>query len=568
MRTNITRGTRMRGLMGYLVGPGKTNEHEEQHLIAGDSAIMAEYGHEILDGAAAAAIAADLDRPRELFGVEVTRNKVRTDENGEAVRDSAGAIVKDRVAADVWHCSLSLAAEEGQLTDEQWGRISTDFVQRMGFAGEDIGKADCRWVAVRHGLSKHGNDHVHIAVSLVREDGTKASVHKDYERSQTISRELEREYGLQVYQAPEREFPERGVRPGARESAARRGHVEPDMQRLERAVRAASSASQDESEFVRRLRQGGVLVRPRFATGRDDVIAGYSVALRPTNGEKAIWHGGGRLARDLTLPELRKGWPDQPESASDAASEWRATAKNPWKYTPVNPGRETAEPAPELFEAYAADMDRLHDYIRSVDPSDKATWAHVARETAGAYAAWSRRMEPTPGPLADAARSLARSAHLRAHETRPRPAMMPSTAAYSALIMAAAGNKKNAAAELLLLNQFARLTHAVASAHKAAGDARRMRELSQTLRGQLSAVRDGYQGVVKAEKVAENERAWQALPEELKDVRRLSQTNFGSGSPVPTKLTKADREREEAMLADRARQSRQGPDQDRGDRGR
>ncbi|KQQ18666.1 hypothetical protein ASF48_17240 [Rathayibacter sp. Leaf299] len=553
--------------MGYLVGPGKTNEHEEQHLIAGDSAIMAEYGHEVLDGAAAAAIAADLDRPRELFGVEVTRNKVRTDENGEAVRDAAGAVVKDRVAADVWHCSLSLSAEEGQLTDEQWGRISTDFVQRMGFAGEDIGKADCRWVAVRHGLSKNGNDHVHIAVSLVREDGTKASVHKDYERSQTISRELEREYGLQVYQAPEREFPERGVRPGARESAARRGHVEPDMQRLERAVRAASSASQDESEFVRRLRQGGVLVRPRFATGRDDVIAGYSVALRPTNGEKAIWHGGGRLARDLTLPELRKGWPDQPESASDAASEWRATAKNPWQYTPVNPGREVAEPAPELFEAYAADMDRLHDYIRSVDPSDKATWAHVARETAGAYAAWSRRMEPTPGPLADAARSLARSAHLRAHETTPRPAGMPSSSASTALILAAAGKNKNAAAELLLFRQLAKTSHAIMSAHKAAGDARRSAELSSTLQRQLTQVRDGYSTRIASVKAAEREQQWQALPDELKENRRLTQASFGSGSPVPTTLTKREQEAAD-QLARRARENRTQPETDRGDRGR
>jgi hypothetical protein len=49
----------------------------------------------------------------------------------------------------------------------------------MEFAGPDTGKADCRWVAVRHGLSTNGNDHIHIAVSLVREDRTKASVHND-----------------------------------------------------------------------------------------------------------------------------------------------------------------------------------------------------------------------------------------------------------------------------------------------------------------------------------------------------------------------------------------------------
>ncbi|WP_374953992.1 relaxase/mobilization nuclease domain-containing protein [Rathayibacter sp. AY1H2] len=84
-----------------------------------------------------------------------------------------------RVAADVWHCSLSLRAEEGQLTDEQWGRIATDFVDRMWSAGESSAKADCRWIAVRHGLSKNGNDHIHIAVSAVRADRTKAHVAYD-----------------------------------------------------------------------------------------------------------------------------------------------------------------------------------------------------------------------------------------------------------------------------------------------------------------------------------------------------------------------------------------------------
>ena len=38
---NITRGARMRGVMLYLVGPGRRNEHSEPHLVAGDAAVMA-----------------------------------------------------------------------------------------------------------------------------------------------------------------------------------------------------------------------------------------------------------------------------------------------------------------------------------------------------------------------------------------------------------------------------------------------------------------------------------------------------------------------------------------------
>ena len=38
---NITRGGRMTGLLVYLAGPGRNNEHSNPHLVAGDAAIMA-----------------------------------------------------------------------------------------------------------------------------------------------------------------------------------------------------------------------------------------------------------------------------------------------------------------------------------------------------------------------------------------------------------------------------------------------------------------------------------------------------------------------------------------------
>ena len=166
---------------------------------------------------------------------------------------------------------------------------------------------------------------VHIAVSLVREDGTKASTHNDFKKAQHVCRDLERDYGLEQLESRERGLGERGVKPAERARAARTGAVEVDAHRLERTVRAAATASLDEGEFVRRLRRGGVLIRPRFAAGRDDVVAGYSIAMRPATGDKLIWFGGGRLARDLTLPRLREGWPDRPETAQGAVEEWRAT---------------------------------------------------------------------------------------------------------------------------------------------------------------------------------------------------------------------------------------------------
>jgi hypothetical protein len=488
VRTNITRGSQMSGLMSYLAGGGKANEHTEQHLIAGDPSIMAVHGNNVLDRAAALEIAKSLDRPRKFFGVEVTRLAVQKDAEGVAQRDAAGAIVKERVQADVWHCSLSLSAEEGQLSDEKWARIATDFVDRMGFAGDDSGKANCRWVAVRHGVSKNGNDHIHIAVSLVREDGTKASVHHDFDRSQIVSQDLERDHGLQLSSQPDREYGERGIRPGARESASRRGQVEVDAHRLERAVRASAVASVDEAEFVRRMRQAGVLIRPRYATGRDDVIAGYSVALRPEKDQPVVWHGGGKLARDLTLPELRKGWPDRPETATDAAAEWRATGARPGQYQPVKSGREMTPPTPELWQQYARDLTRLQEQMRDVPAGDRDAWARVAKEASGAFAAWSQRIETTPGPLAEASRSLARSAHLRAYESQPRPVSWPSAAGGAAVLLHATQASHPAQEVLVVLRELEKLSRALRDMHHAAGDARRARDMTTTLHEHLRTV--------------------------------------------------------------------------------
>ena len=36
MMPNVTRGDRMAGLVSYLVGGGRHNEHTEPHLVAGD----------------------------------------------------------------------------------------------------------------------------------------------------------------------------------------------------------------------------------------------------------------------------------------------------------------------------------------------------------------------------------------------------------------------------------------------------------------------------------------------------------------------------------------------------
>ena len=527
MMPNIRRGGQMGGLMVYLAGGGRHNEHEEQHLVAGDSAIRAQHGYSVLDTNTALLIARSLDAPRRAFDVEVLR----------MVKDSdpvTGEVTSKRVAGDVWHCSLSLRAEEGQLSDEKWGLIAQDFADRMGFT-ESSGKAACRWVAVRHGLSTNGNDHIHLAVSLVREDGTKATTHNDFARAQDVCRDLERDYGLEQLESRGQGLGERGVKPAERERATRSSAAEVDAHKMERTVRAAATASVDEGEFVRRLRRGGVLIRPRYAAGRDDVVAGYSVAVRPLTGEKPIWYGGGRLARDLTLPRLREGWPDSPHTAQGAVDEWRATAKNPWEYRPVAPGREESTPTPEMWKQYSDEIGQLRKQLRDVPVTDRATWAHVARETAGAFAAWSQRVEATPGPLAQTSRELARSAHLRAYQSRPKPAQLGSASNAAMILMQAASGGQGTMAEAIMLRQLGRVSVAILDMHSAVGDARRAEQVTMMLRNQFAAVTDRLPAVPSKTTQPESQKQ----TPNVSDVMRRATDGLaapGTGSPVPNKL--------------------------------
>ena len=311
----VSRGGRMRGLLRYLVGPGHKGEHHDPHLVGGDGVEL--WRGVKLDGWAADQLAEQLDAPRLRARARVT--VPRKAQDGSVLVDDRGRPV--RADAHVWHCSLSLHPDEEALSDERWAQIAGEFVGEMGFGGQ-------RWVALRHGLTSNGGDHVHLVVQLVGEDGSSARVHNDRPRAQEACRKLERDHGLRVVEG-------RAGKRGARATDYRQryraqsehergliGSPEPDREILERTVRQFAAASASEGELVRRLRAQGLIVRPRFAAGRDDQVVGYSVALTPADGKQVVAHAGGKLAKDLTLPRLRAthGWTAQDP---DAIDEWQ-----------------------------------------------------------------------------------------------------------------------------------------------------------------------------------------------------------------------------------------------------
>ena len=123
-----------------------------------------------------------------------------------------------------------------------------------------------------------------------------------------------------------------------------------------------------------------------------------------------------------------------------------------------------------------------------LEVEDHGTWAQVARETSGAFAAWSTATEPTPGPLAAGADELSKTAQLRRYPARPVRTVGPSARGASLMLMAATMGGAGTAAEEIMLRQLLNVAKAVHDMHKASNDLRRARQISDVVKHQLVQV--------------------------------------------------------------------------------
>ncbi|WP_280357510.1 relaxase/mobilization nuclease domain-containing protein [Nocardia otitidiscaviarum] len=442
MIPKISRGQKIGGLMVYLLGEGDHNEHKDRHIIAGSPTVMRAQWLAHFDGPGdneasrdvALAVAHEIDIPRKLYGTQVRMKAkpvavgVGAREFGSDVVEPAGKGEKSQMRdAPVWHCVLSLSPGE-ELSDERWSQIVNDFMGRMGFTGADGQQAPARWAAVRHGHSgEHGDgqDHIHIAASLVREDGSKVSTFDygpgrakgDWRRAQEVCGELEREYGLKVLAS---RYEGGGLSGNSRAETerARDGTGETERERLRRAVRAVATAAENETEFVRGLRESGIALRPRYAQGDTSTVVGYSVRFQRNGGEVGPWVGGGKLAKDLTLTALREQqWDDTPAGREDALAAW----KNRTPGGAGTPGR-AREGGVDAWKQAATEAERWRERLAQVPHHDRAQWAWMAGQAAGVFSAWSETLEKDkPGAFAAAATELTRSAQTHRAGQRYRP---------------------------------------------------------------------------------------------------------------------------------------------------
>ena len=289
----VLRGRRVAGLLYYLYGPGKHEEHTDPHIVAG-------WRHP-----------AEVEPPLRPGGRRDFRQL-----NGLLQQPLAvlGERAPDR---PVWHCIARAAPTDRLLTDDEWAHIATEIMHRTGLAPRGQEDDAVRWITVRH-----APDHIHIVATLARQDGARPRLSNDYYKVREACRAVEEQFGLRITAPGDRTAAARPSR-AETEKAARLGRAEAPRVTLKREVSTAAAATANEQEFFGRLRQAGVLVKHRLSTRNPGQITGYAVALPGDTSQagEPVWYGGGKLAADLTLPKLRQRWADSTGAARTASAE-------------------------------------------------------------------------------------------------------------------------------------------------------------------------------------------------------------------------------------------------------
>ncbi|MEZ0064377.1 hypothetical protein ABIA32_000355 [Streptacidiphilus sp. MAP12-20] len=310
MVPDVSTGDRSRGLLSYLFGPGRRDEHTDPHIVAAFAMPgLVDPGRVPLDQhqATLTDLADYLDQPVRL----------REQRLGK------------KVPQHVWHCPVRTAPGDRYLTDEEWAEVARRIVHATGIAehGDD---AACRWIAVRH-----AEDHIHIMATSVREDGRRPRNKGDGRRAQAECRRIEEELGLRRLKSGDGTAPKTPTS-AERAKAERQGRKNTARVWLREHAYAAAAAAQGEEEFFAVLTALGMKVRPRLGPVTGEVT-GYSLAAPgDTNSAgEPIFYGGSSLAPDLSLNRLRERFtPTQKQEGEqtgravradrvDAGSTWR-----------------------------------------------------------------------------------------------------------------------------------------------------------------------------------------------------------------------------------------------------
>jgi hypothetical protein len=256
------------------------------------------------------------------------------------------------------------------------------------------------------------------------------------------------------------------------------------------------------------------------------------VVEEPSDGGAAVFFGGGKLARDLSLPALRDRWRDGAAESQDAIAEWAGAASAAgvheapratrhliyrWAEASERWGKrahreEHQASAPRSPTGWSKAPEALGEVVRrlgAVPAEDVTTWRAVASDAAGVLAVLSGRLERFPGPLARASALLARSAQGPRQQLARAGYVPRGTLKSVAALMAQADlDEDTPTAWRLLFAEVLRVTQAVHDAHLArleseqagrlADEARKALESARARLGSLRGLRAELAGAVEA----------------------------------------------------------------------
>ncbi|MEH0398449.1 mobilization protein [Streptomyces sp. NPDC049952] len=300
MVPDVSTGSDSRGLIAYLFGPGRRDEHTNPHIVAAwDMTGAPDPGRD--PAATYSQLARRLDhhvdlRTRELGGKKPPQH--------------------------VWHCPVRTAPGDRYLTDTEWAEVARRVVHATGIAPDGDEKA-CRWIAVRH-----ADDHIHIMATTVRADGRRPRTHRDGQRAQAECRKIEAEFGLRRLKSGDLTAP-RTPTGAERAKAQRQGKTATARQWLREQAYEVAAAVRSEADYFTVLQSLGIKVKTRLGPETGEVI-GYSVAATgDTNATgEPVWYGGSKLAPDLSINRLRERLAtqevaDRPERVPEGGTPWR-----------------------------------------------------------------------------------------------------------------------------------------------------------------------------------------------------------------------------------------------------
>ncbi|MEU0112846.1 mobilization protein [Streptomyces bobili] len=485
MVPKIRRGSRTHGLLVYLYGPGKRDEHTDPHLVGSWDGFAPDPGRDTSPDpdpkVTLARLAAALDLRVKQAGTKAP-------------------------AEHVWHCSVRTDPGDRTLTDAEWNTVALRLVQAVNLAPD--GDPDgCRWVAVRH-----ADDHIHILATMVRGDLRRPRMNYDFKKAQAECRRIEQEMDL------------RQLKPGdgtgaktptsaERFKAERTGLTETPRETLREAVRQAVAGAAGEAEFFTRLREAGLRVKLRHAPSGD--VLGYTVALPGDRNRdhEPVWFAGSTLAPDLSYPKIQRRLAD---GATDAVTMPEAdSGRSDW--SPSARGRRTAT---GIAERAATLLDS--------DDDDAAAQLVGVGELLDAVAQTSPAA--TRAELGAAARSFERAT--RSHVRAERADTRAIRSAARGIIQAgsALGRGEDGGTTAMLVSTLVLVALAAARWHSARGHAQQAEASRQT----AEHLRAAYRQAAAAPMQALREQG-RALPEAQ---RRTYETTIRAA--LPENSTRAD----------------------------